>query len=271
MNKDEILNKIRKIEISSKLLANELFSGNYRSYFRGNGMEFSDIRRYEIGDDVKKIDWKVSARQHKTYIKQFTEERQMSIFMLIDISKSNNFIAKQELMAQLIGCISLSAVANNDKVGAIFFTDKIEKIIPVKKGRKHALAILDTFLNIKPTSSGTDIASVLRSFNKLSKQRSIVFLISDFLDTSDYEKAINLTKIRHDVIPIRIADKKYETLPSGAIFTVKDAENNEMITFENPKKNIELIQKIPKTILTIYTEENYIVKLMNYLKRRGRR
>ena len=156
MKKEDVLQKIKKIEISSKLLANELFSGNYRSYFKGNGMEFSDIRRYEIGDDVKKIDWKVSARQRKTYIKQFTEERQMSIYILIDVSKSNNFIAKRELIAQIVGSVAFSAISNNDKVGAIFFTDKIEKIIPVKIGRKQALVILDNFLNIEPKNSGTE-------------------------------------------------------------------------------------------------------------------
>lgn len=268
MKKEDVLQKIKKIEISSKLLANELFSGNYRSYFKGNGMEFSDIRRYEIGDDVKKIDWKVSARQRKTYIKQFTEERQMSIYILIDVSKSNNFIAKRELMAQIVGSVAFSAISNNDKVGAIFFTDKIEKIIPVKVGRKQALVILDNFLNIEPKNSGTDISKVLSSFNKISKQRSIVFLISDFLDDTNYKKAINLTKLRHDVIPIRVADRKFENLPKGGIFTFSDSETGEVITFENMKKEYNLAMEVPKSVLTIYTDENYVVKLMNYLKRR---
>ena len=269
MKKEEILKKIKKIEISSTLLANEIFSGNYRSYFKGNGMEFSDIRRYAPGDDVKKIDWKVSARQRKTYIKQFTEEREMSIYLLIDVSKSNDFIAKRDLITQIVGTLAFSAIKNNDKVGAIFFTDKIEKIIPVKKGKKQGLIILDNLLSIEPKSNGTDIANVLYAFNKMSKQRSIVFLISDFID-KDYEKPINLTKIRHDIIPIRIADRKFETLPKGAIFTLEDSETDEQIVIENFNKNYDISEDYPKTILTIYTDENYVVKLANYLKRRRR-
>lgn len=261
---------MKKIKIFSKKLANELFSGNYRSYFKGNGMEFSDIRRYEIGDDVKKIDWKVSARQRKTYIKEFTEEREMSIYLLIDVSKSNDFKAKKDLMTELIGTLSMSALSNNDKVGAIFFTDRIEEIIPVKKGKKQAFVILDKFLSLKPKSNKTNISKALANFNKIAHQRGIVFLISDFIDGSDYEKAINLTKIRHDIIPIRIADKKYETLPKGAIFRFRDSETGEIESFENFSKNYNLEKEFSKIILTLYTEDNYIIKLMNYLKRRKR-
>lgn len=267
MNKEEILKKIRKIEIASTLLANELFSGNYRSYFKGNGMEFSDIRRYSPGDDVKKIDWKVSARQRKTYIKQFTEEREMSMYLLIDISNSNNFLAKRDLIAQLVGTLAFSAIKNNDKVGAIFFTDKIEKIIPLKKGKKQALVILDTLFNIKPQSKKTDINNVLNTFNKMAKQRSISFLISDFIDTN-YEKAINLTKLKHDFTPIRIADKKFETIPSGAIFTLVDSETGEEVIIENFNNDYQLTEEFPPTLLSIYTDENYIIKLANYFKRR---
>ncbi|WP_410208824.1 DUF58 domain-containing protein [Fusobacterium sp.] len=268
MNKKEILKKIKKIELASTLLANEIFSGNYRSYFKGNGMEFSDIRRYSPGDDVKKIDWKVTARQRKTYIKQFTEEREMSVYILIDVSKSNDFIAKSDLITQIVGTLAFSAIKNNDKVGAIFFTDRIEKIIPVKKGKKQGLIILDNLLSIEPEGKGTDISKVLYTFNKISKQRSIVFLISDFID-KNYEKSINLTKLRHDIIPIRIADRKFETLPKGAIFTLEDSETNETVIIENFDKDYN-IEEFPKTILSIYTDENYVVKLANYFKRRRR-
>lgn len=269
MNKKEILQKIKKIEIASNLLANEIFSGNYRSFFKGNGMEFSDIRRYSPGDDVKKIDWKVSAKQRKTYIKQFTEEREISIYILVDISNSNNFPAKFDLISQLVGTIAFSAVKNNDKVGAIFFTDKIEQIIPVKKGKRQALIILDNLLSINPVSKGTNIENALHIFNKLSKQRSIVFLISDFIDTN-YEKAINITKLKHDIIPIRIADKKFETLPSGAVFTFEDSESGEQIVVENFNTAKNISEEFPKTILSIYTDEDYIIKLANYFKRRRR-
>ena len=268
MNKEEILKKIKKIEIASSLLANEIFSGNYRSYFKGNGMEFSDIR-YAPGDDVKKIDWKVSARQRKTYVKEFTEEREMSIYLLIDISSSNNFPAKQDLISQLVGSLAFSAIKNNDKVGAIFFSDDIEKVIPLKKGKKQGLIILDNFLSITPKGKGTDISKVLYSFNKISKQRAIVFLISDFID-ENYEKAMKLVSQKHDLIPLRIADRKFETLPKGAIFTMSDAETGEEIVIENFDRNYHIEEELPKNILTLYTDENYIIKLANYFKRRRR-
>lgn len=267
MNKEEVLKKIRKIEIASTLLANEIFSGNYRSYFKGNGMEFSDIRRYAPGDDVKKIDWKVTARQRKTYIKEFTEERELSIYLLVDISPSNNFLAKQDLISQLVGSLAFSAIKNGDKVGALFFTDEIEKIIPLKKGKNQGLVILDTSLSLMPKSSKTDISKVLLTFNKICRQRAVIFLISDFID-SQYEKAMRLISQKHDLIPIRIADKKFETLPKGAIFTMVDAETNEEITVENFNRDYSFEEELPKTILTLYTDEDYILKLANYFKRR---
>ena len=197
MNRAEILKKIKKIEIASSILADELFAGKYRSYFKGNGMEFSDIRRYAPGDDVKKIDWKVSARQRKTYVKEFTED----------------------LLCQLVGSLAFSANKNSDKVGAVLFTDKIEKFIPLKKGRNHSLVILDNLLSFEPQGKRTDISKALDFLNKIAKRRAIVFLISDFIDKG-YEKSMAITAQKHDLIPIRIADRKYETLPKGAIFNM---------------------------------------------------
>lgn len=269
MNKEEILKKIKKIEIASSLLANEIFSGNYRSYFKGNGMEFSDIRRYAPGDDVKKIDWKVTARQRKTYIKEFTEEREMSIYLLVDISSSNNFPAKQDLISQLVGSLAFSAIKNSDKVGAIFFSEDIEKIISLKKGKKQGLVILDNFLSLTPKGKGTNISKVLSSFNKIVKQRSIVFLISDFID-EDYEKTMRLVSQKHDLIPLRIADRKFESLPKGAIFTMSDSETGEEIVIENFDNEYQLEDNFPKNILTLYTDENYVIKLANYFKGRRR-
>ncbi len=269
MNKEEILKKIKKIEIASSLLASEIFSGNYRSYFKGNGMEFSDIRRYAPGDDVKKIDWKVSARQRKTYIKEFTEEREQNIYLLIDISNSNNFIAKQDLISQLVGSLAFSAIKNSDKVGAIFFTDDIEKIIPLKKGKKQGLVILDTLLTLSPKGKGTDISKVLFSFDKICKQRAVIFIISDFID-ENYEKAMRLISQKHDLIPLRVADRKFETLPKGAIFTMSDSETGEEIVIENFHREYHLEEELPKNILTLYTDENFVIKLANYFKRRRR-
>lgn len=267
MNRAEILKKIKKIEIASSILADELFAGKYRSYFKGNGMEFSDIRRYAPGDDVKKIDWKVSARQRKTYVKEFTEERELAIFLLIDISKSNSFYAKKDLLCQLVGSLAFSANKNSDKVGAILFTDKIEKFIPLKKGRNHSLVILDNLLSFEPQGKKTDISKALDFLNKIAKRRAIVFLISDFIDKG-YEKSMAVTAQKHDLIPIRIADRKYETLPKGAIFNMIDSETREEIVIENFDKDITLNEDIPKNILNLYTDEDYIVTLSNFFKRR---
>lgn len=268
MNKEEIIKKIKKIEIASSLLANEIFSGNYRSFFKGNGMEFSDIRRYSSGDDVKKIDWKVSARQRKTYVKEFTEEREINIYLLIDVSSSNNFPAKQDLIAQLVGSLSFSAIKNNDKVGAIFFSDTIEKIIPLKKGKKQGLIILDNFLSLSLKGRGTNISDALHFFNKIAKQRSIVFLISDFIDNSPYDSAMKLVKLKHDLIPIKISDRKFENLPKDTIFTLSDSETDEEIVIENYNKFSLEESEISNDILNIYTDENYIVKLVNFFKKR---
>ena len=269
MNRTEILKKIKKIEIASSILADELFAGKYRSYFKGNGMEFSDIRRYTPGDDVKKIDWKVTARQRKTYVKEFTEERELAIFLLIDISKSNNFYAKKDLLCQLVGSLAFSANKNNDKVGAILFTDRIEKFIPLKKARNHSLAILDNLLSFEPQGRKTDISKMLNFFNKIAKRKTIVFLLSDFID-KDYEKTMTITSQKHDLIPIRIADKKYETLPKGAIFNMKDSETGEEILIENFDRDVKINENISKNILNLYTDEDYIVTLSNFFKRRRR-
>lgn len=267
MERAEILKKIKKIEIASSILANELFAGRYRSYFKGNGMEFSDIRRYAPGDDVKKIDWKVSARQRKTYVKEFTEERELAIYLLIDISKSNSFFAKRDLLCQLVGSLAFSANKNNDKVGAILFTDRVEKFIPLKKGRNHSLVIIDSLLSYEPKGKKTNIREALNFLNKIAKRRAIVFLISDFIDT-DYEKTMAVTGQKHDLIPIRIADRKYETLPKGAIFHMTDCETGEDIVIENFDKDIKLEENIPKSILSLYTDEDYVVTLSNFFKRR---
>lgn len=270
MSKTELLKKIKKIEIASSILANELFTGNYRSFFKGNGMEFSDIRRYSPGDDVKKIDWKVSARQRKTYVKEFTEERELSIYLMIDISNSNNFFAKKDLISQLVGSLAFSAIKNGDKVGAIFFTDRIEKIIPTKKGRNQSLVIIDNLLNYQPIGKKTDIKSALEFFNRIVKRRAIIFLISDFID-KDYEKTMSVISQKHDLIPIRIADKKYETLPEGAIFNMIDSESGESIVIENFKKDVDISQNISKNILTLYTDDDYVSVLANFFKRRRRK
>lgn len=267
MKREELIKKIKKIEIASSILAREVFSGRYRSYFKGNGMEFSDIRRYEPGDDVKKIDWKVSARQRKTYVKEFTAEREISIYIAVDVSNSNNFAAKLDLIYQLVGSLALSAHKNGDKVGLLLFSSEVEKFIPPKKGRNHAMVMIDTMLGFEPANKGTNIKKAMEFLNSVMKKRGIVFLISDFIDT-DYELMLSIIKAKHDLIPIKICDKKYETLPKGAIFNIKDAENGENIVVENYKSDIDISGDTAKNILKIYTDDNYIVTLSNYFSKR---
>lgn len=269
MNKSEVLKKIKKIEIKASALANNVFAGQYHSCLKGNGMEFSDIRRYTIGDDVKKIDWKVTARQRKTYIKEFTEERELSIFLIVDVSASNYFDKKLDLITELVASLAFSANINDDRVGAIFFSDHVEKLIPLKKGKKHSLSIIETLLTLNPKSKKTDINEALKYFSKIQKKRSIVFLISDFLD-QNYGKMYQYLNMRHDIIPIRIGDRASETLPKGAIFTLEDAETGEQIVIDN-HSNVDIATLFPiKRSISLYYGDDYVKAISKFFNK-GRR
>ncbi len=272
----EILKKIRNIEINSNRLSDEIFSGEYHSFFKGNGMEFSDIRRYSPGDEIKNIDWKVTARQRKTYVKQFREEREMNFFLLIDISESNNFTKKRDLIAEISAVLAFSAVKNNDKVGAIFFTDEVEKLIPLKKGKKHTLSIMEILFkyfdenHLEKKLKKTSIKNVLEYFAKIQKRRSIIFLISDFFD-GDYEKQIKILSKKHDLILIKISDKNKDVIPKGAVFTFIDSETGEVMTIENLKSEIRLndfINLDKRNLVEISTDDDYVKKLSLFFKRR---
>lgn len=271
MDKKEILKKIREIEIKSNIIANEVFSGTYHSCFKGNGMEFADIRRYSLGDDVKKIDWKVTARQRKAYVKEFVEERELSIFLLVDVSSSNIYGRQKEKIAELVATLCFSANKNNDKVGALFFSDKIEKINQLKKGRKHSLAILDNFLNFNEKEKKTDIASALDFFDKIVKRRSIIFLISDFYDDG-YEKKLNIIRKKHDLISICVRDTSHQTLPKGAIFTLVDSETGEEITVDNIKNDLKISEDFNiKNSININAESDYVKEFIRFFKSRGKK
>lgn len=268
MTKEELLKKIKKIDLNISSKADEFFVGNYRSIFKGNGMEFSDIRKYEIGDDVKRIDWKTSARQRKTYIKEYEEERELSIFLLVDVSLSNNFKMKEDLITQIAGSISYSATKNSDNVSLILFTDKIEKFIPPQKGKNHSLRIIEALLDTKPLGKGTDIRNALNFFNKIQKRHSVVFLISDFLD-SDYEETLKLIQQKHTVIPIRIIDRKFQSLPKGFLFNLLDSESGETVVVGNLKEDINFQEEKIPNVLDIYTDEDYVKSLMKFFRRRS--
>lgn len=269
----ELVKKIRRIEIKSNKLVEEIFSGEYRSGFRGKGMEFDDIRQYYPGDDVRNIDWNVTARQNKAYVKQYCEERELNMFLLIDMSHSNNFGSKKDIITEVAATLAFSACKNNDKVGVIFFTDKVEKFIPSKSGRKHVLSILENIQNFIPEMKGTNIVKALQYFNHIEKRRSVVFLISDFLD-DDFKKDVKITSARHDLVLVRILDRAEERIPAGAIFTFEDLESEETIVLDNMKNEFRTDKSfgLPKnSLINIYTDEDYVKPLKKFFRGRGPR
>ena len=268
----EMAKKIRRIEITSNKLVDEIFSGEYKSGFRGKGMEFEDIRQYIPGDDVRSIDWNVTARYDKVFIKQFVEEREMNIFLLIDMSRSNSFGHKKDLIAEISATLAFSATHNNDRVGVMFFTEKAEKLIPSKSGKKHVLSIIENILRFEPEHVGTNIGNALKYFSNIEKKRSVVFLISDFLD-NDYEKELNATNGRHDLILIRVVDRAEERIPAGAIFTFEDLETGETYIMDNMKRDYHATVstgKSKRNLITIYTDEDYIKPLRQFFRKRRR-
>ena len=222
---------------------------------------------------MRSIDWNVTAKYDKAFVKQFVEEREMNIFLLIDMSRSNSFGRKKELIAEISATLAFSATRNNDRVGVIFFTAEVEKFIPSKNGKKHVLSIIDQILSFEPQQSGTDIKNALQYFNRVEKKRSVVFLISDFLDEG-YEQELKASVNRHDLIRIRVADKAEERIPAGAIFTFEDLESGETFVMDNMRRDYRMT--LPdggskRNLITIYTDEDYVKPLKQFFKRRGKR
>ena len=271
MHSGELSKKIRRIEITSNKLVDEIFSGEYRSGFRGKGLEFENIRQYIPGDDVRSIDWNVTARHDKAYVKQFCEEREMNMFLLIDMSRSNSFGRKKEFIAEISATLAFSAARNNDRVGVVFFTGEVEKLIPSKSGKKHVLSIIERILDFHPQQADTNIANVLNYFNRIEKKRSVVFLISDFLDDR-YEKELQVSANRHDLIRIRIVDRAEERIPAGAIFTFEDLETGETVVLDNMRQDLMINppdRLSGRNLITIYTDEDYVKPLRQFFKKRG--
>lgn len=268
-----MVKKIRKIEIKSNKLVEEVFSGEYRSGFRGKGIEFDDIRQYVIGDDVRNIDWNVTARHNKAFVKQFCEEREMNLFLLIDMSRSNSFGGKRELICEIAATLAFSACKNNDRVGVIFFTDRVEKLIPSANGRKHVLSIIQNILEFQPQSTGTDVAKALQYFHRIEKKKSVVFVISDFLDEG-FHKDIKITASHHDLVLVRVASKAEERIPAGAVFTFKDLESGETVVLNNLHRDFRPVSRLDRyktSLINVYTDEDYVKPLKKFFRRRGRR
>ena len=290
MNTSEILKKVRKIELKTRGLTRNVFAGEYHSAFKGRGMAFSEVREYQYGDDVRNIDWNVTARFHHPYIKIFEEERELTVMLLVDVSGSWNFGTqqqlKQELITELSAVLSFSAIQNNDKIGVIMFSDKIEKYIPPKKGRKHILRIIRELIDFTPESPGTDLSEGLRFLTNVAKKRATVFLVSDFIDRS-YEKALRVVNYRHDLVGLRILDKGEQKLPNLGMVQVRDAETGKVawVDTSSPKVRRAFAQnfreadkafretqtKLGFDTADLYTDEDYVRPLVNMFKRRNLR
>ncbi|RME18732.1 MAG: DUF58 domain-containing protein [Candidatus Zixiibacteriota bacterium] len=286
----EVLKKIRRIEIRTKRLVNDLFSGEYHSTFKGQGMEFDEVREYQPGDDIRLIDWNVTARTGHPYVKKYREERELSVVLLVDASSSGRFGTrerfKSEVAAELCALLAFSAIKNNDKVGLIIFTDTIEKFVPPKKGRAHVLRLIREVLYFEPTGVGTDVAGAIEYMTRVIKRRSVVFLISDFL-SDGFRKPLQIANRKHDVIAIRIADPREMSFESVGLIELRDAETGEVVLIDtssnefrreyaaraaeddaNLRRNFQLMNL---DYITIRTDESYIVPLINFFKMRERR
>ena len=286
----EILKKVKRIEIATRGIVNEVFSGEYHSVFKGRGMEFSEVREYQVGDDIRNIDWNVSARMGHPYVKVFDEERELTVMLLVDVSSSSNFGTslqmKGEIAAELCAVLAFSAIKNNDKVGLIIFSDKIEKFIPPRKGKKHVLRVIREVLYYKPEDSQTDLNVALEYLSRVIKRRSIVFLISDFL-TEQYEKSLQVANKKHDIIAVDILDPREIELPNVGFIELEDAETGETVLLDTSNPNIrtgffsqtrskrEGREKYFKSIgvdnINIFTDQSYVEPIIKFFRMRARR
>ena len=294
----EILKRVRKIEIKTRGLSNQIFSGGYHSAFKGRGMSFSEVRGYQFGDDVRNIDWNVTARFEEPFVKVFEEERELTVMLVVDVSPSTIFgsqanregIAqmKQDLMAEISALLAFSATQNNDKVGALLFTDRTERFIVPKKGRNHILRLIRELIENDPEGQGTDLNDVLRHLSNMLKKRSIVFILSDFMNTGpDYKDALSIIKRRHDVVGLHLYDDREAELPNLGLVRARDAESGEQMWLDTASKTTrtayaawyrenfvrtrETFLRTGADFLSINTKESYLQALMGLFNRRGSR
>lgn len=289
----DLLKKVRKIEIKTRALSHQIFAGEYHSAFKGRGMAFSEVREYQYGDDVRNMDWNVTARLRAPYVKVFEEEREMTVMLLVDISRSGFFgtvgSTKRDMLAEIAAVLSFSAIINNDKVGALFFSDKIEKFIPPRKGRSHLLRIIREIIELKPESSGTDIGGALRFLTNAIKQKCTAFLLSDMMDTDTsgaprYEDAIKVAAGRHDLSVIKVFDPRERTIPDIGLVNVKDSETGETAWINTSSSKVreayakaaqdadmkatKLMRQYQIDSVDISTGSDYVKGLMTFFDRR---
>ena len=281
MDAKELLKKVKRIEIKTRGLSQNIFAGEYHSAFKGRGMTFSEVREYQYGDDIRDIDWNVTARHNHPYVKVYEEERELTVMLLVDVSGSRLFGAvgeeKREMIAEIAATLAFSAIQNNDKIGVIFFSDKIEKFIPPKKGRKHILFIIRELLDFTPESRGTDISMVLRYFSDALKKRCTTFLISDFIDEKNYYQALSIASNRHDVYGVQVYDKRDAQIPDVGLTRVADLESGAEQWVDTSSKKVrddysrwwyERQQDMSDTLkrcrvgsISVATDEDYVAAL----------
>jgi uncharacterized protein (DUF58 family) len=283
----EIIKKIRRIEIHTRHIVNELLAGQWNSAFKGRGIEFEEVRPYQVGDDVRAIDWNVTARHGRPFVKLFREEREMAVMLLVDLSASQSlgthWQTKRELVTELSATLAFSAIKSNDKVGLTLFTDGIEKFVPPRKGTRHVLRIIRELLYCEPIGQGTSLRKALEHLNRTASRRTVVFLVSDFQDAG-YERALKIARRKHDVIPLVVADEREFTMPKLGLVRLRDAETGKMIaldTFSKANRQAyeslkrrqaaerdDLFRKLQLDPIHIYTGEDFIEPLKRFFHRR---
>lgn len=289
MDTKELLKKVRKIEIKTRRLSDNLFGGEYHSTFKGRGMTFSEVRQYQFGDDVRNIDWNVTARYNEPFIKVFEEERELTLMLLVDISGSEIFGStsqfKNEIITEIAATLAFSALQNNDKIGLVLFTNQIELYIPPKKGKSHVLRIIRELIEFKPKSKKTNIKQALQFLANVMKKKAIAFVISDFITDENYERALKIAAKKHDLTGIRIYDKREEQIPNLGVILAEDDETGEAMLVDTTSKKVranyskyyiekvgifqESFQKSGAGTMNCRVDESYVKKLLGYFKRRG--
>lgn len=288
METKDLIKKVRKIEIKTRRLSDHIFSGEYHTSFKGRGMTFSEVRQYQFGDDIRAIDWNVTARYNEPYVKVFEEERELTMMLMVDISGSESFGTKNqpksEIVTEIAATMAFSATQNNDKIGLVLFTDQIELYIPPKKGKSHVLRIIRELIEFQPKSKKTDLSQALKFLSSTQKKKAIVFVISDFMVDDDYEKTLKIAAKKHDITGVRVYDIREEKMPNIGMVEMEDAETGEVLVVNTGSKKARLsyekqyqdkvnyfkdiFSKCGSGTVNTRVDESYVTKLLGYFKSR---
>ncbi|EJX09887.1 protein containing DUF58 [gut metagenome] len=289
METSDILKRVRQIEIKTRGLSNNIFAGQYHSAFKGKGMSFAEVREYQYGDDVRDIDWNVTARYHKPFVKVFEEERELTVMLLIDVSNSLDFGTvkqmKKDMVTEIAATLAFSAIQNNDKIGVIFFSDRIEKFIPPKKGRKHILYIIRELLDFRPESKRTDIQMAVQYLTQVIKKRCTTFMLSDFIDENNFRNALTIANRKHDIVAIQVYDRRMAELPDVGLMKVRDAETGHEQWIDTSSRALRLAHRqwweerqaiLNETFtksnvdaVSVRTDQDYVKSLLNLFAKRN--